>query len=551
MNTKKVWAPLCAFALGASLVSAPLFINTTSAYAVDNPIACDSSIVRLELTDDSGHPGRTFSAYKLANIDGVAGTLPNSVKYSISSVKTNGVDEAILGAFASAGVTNSEATGAQSVATMTSDNWKTDAGRSSDIRKVANKLAQMKGSLGTPITFNAGTIDDNTLAPGVYLITDNTDIGVDSSYSKSAPMIVSTELTSANGGQCVYTAAAEVKATNTTITKDIKAGTDRSNFTNKNVSFTLTVPVPSRAAYAPETFKFYITDTLPAGLSYVANSARVSTSVASDQAIEPAVTTSGKTLVWNFSDVALTSADDRSLNKDSGTVAAHAAGDAGTNITITYDAVIGEDFVVGDEGNLNTATVTYTNSPDSEYEGSDTEKTYQGEFNIYKTDSKGAKLAGATFQVKSQNDEREYNVTVLDAVDGNNADGEADGYLNFTNLKATEAGVTYTVHEVSAPEGYEVVDDFTVTVKLVADESQPGSYKVTYEVDGAGASSVKFDAGTNNRGGKATLSVTDLTTIENLAKTGGQLATILAVAAALLVGGIVFGHIRRKTTTRV
>lgn len=478
-----------------------------------------------------GVTGRTFQAYKIANLE--ADASGQAVSYTVTGV--DGVDAAVKSAVQEAGVTT-KATGAESVAALTSDDWKTAT--SSDIRKVATALDKAKGSLGSPVDIDGTSSGDTKgLTPGIYLVVETTAATSSTNPSVSIPMIISTKYVQDSEGTYCYVGTSEVKNNDVTITKTVTEGTDPSAFNGQEVSFTLTVPVPSRTGYDAGSFIFYVADQLPEGLSYKTGSARFN---GGSVEIKPA-TVNGK-LVWNFSDRTIKNGetiDGLAFDKDvsSFNTLLNTSSKPST-ITITYQATIsdGSTFVDGNTGNTNTASVTYTNGPDSYFHGEDTAKTYQGQFTINKKDSSGATLKGATFRITSGSD---YDKTVLDATSGTGADGAADGALTFSDLKATEQGVTYTVSETAAPSGYAKISDFTVTVKLVDDGH--GGKKITYETDDApsGVSlTTTEDTGAAN--------VTDLTTVQNLAHTGGQVAGILALAGVLAGSGVVIGRMRRR-----
>lgn len=535
---KKGWAALGVAALSFGLVGG-FAATTPSASAVDSApsdFTCPSAgSASIQLTfAQKGVTGRTFSAYQLAKVTSTDGT-----SYEVTKVDTDGVDGAIFGVFndGASKVKTTKTTGAEAVATLESDNWKTQP--SSDIRKVATALADVKDSLGNPVDISQpnASPESSDLKPGVYLVLETTEATTTTNPSVSIPMIISTKLVQDGAGTKCFLGTSEVKNNDVTINKTITEGSDPSNYAGKKVSFTLEMPVPSRVGYKEGTFLFYVTDTLPEGLKYDVST---ETSTVNGTTATPRIASDKKTLVWNFSDKDLVSADNRTLTSATG-VPTRKALLSGDKVKIVYTATVEDPskFTSGNEGETNHAEVTYTNGPNSVFTGDDEEKVYQGELTLNKVTTSGAKLSGATFSITGPDG---FTKTVADAAAGDNADGNADGVLNFTGLKVTKAGVAYTISEVSAPEGYAKVANFTVTAKL-ADQG------IVYEVSGDGAGDVNLTTGaTATEGGKAVASVTDRTTVENLAHTGGRVAWILLAAVMLLAAGIALGRVRRART---
>lgn len=535
---KKGWAALGIAALSFGLLGG-FAATTPSASAVDSApsgFTCPSAgSASIQLTfAQKGVTGRTFSAYQLAKVTSTDGT-----SYEVTKVDTDGVDGAIFGVFnqGASKVATTKTTGADAVATLTSDNWKTLP--ASDIRKVATALDEVKDQLGTPITIAdpSQPTADSQLKPGVYLVVETTAADESTNPSVSIPMIISTKLVQDGAGTKCYLGTSEVKNNDVTINKTITEGSDPSNYAGKKVSFTLEMPVPSRVGYKEGTFLFYVTDTLPEGLKYDVST---ETSTVNGMTATPRIATDKKTLVWNFSDKDLVSADNRTLTSATG-VPTRKALLSGDKVKIVYTATVEDPskFTSGNEGEENDAHVIYTNGPGSVFDGDDQEKVYQGELTLNKVTTSGAALAGATFSITGPDN---FSKTVADAAAGTNADGTADGVLNFTGLKVSKAGVTYTISEVSAPEGYAKVSDFTVTAKLTDDG-------IIYEVGGDGAGDVNLTTGKLAKdGGRAVASVTDRTMVENLAHTGGRVAWILLAAVVLLAAGIALGRVRRART---
>jgi uncharacterized repeat protein (TIGR01451 family) len=94
-----------------------------------------------------------------------------------------------------------------------------------------------------------------------------------------------------------------------------------------------------------------------------------------------------------------------------------------------------------------------------------------GSITVHKTGS-GAALAGSTFSLTGTSGAAlGYSTTILDAASGTNSDGTADGTLSWTGLKTGG----YTLHEVSAPTGYDpVASDSTFVIQSTNDDATHG-----------------------------------------------------------------------------
>ncbi|MGN0070592.1 MAG: SpaA isopeptide-forming pilin-related protein, partial [Atopobiaceae bacterium] len=137
---------------------------------------------------------------------------------------------------------------------------------------------------------------------------------------------------------------------------------------------------------------------------------------------------------------------------------------------VTYTAQINSSAVIGNPGNPNEVTLEYSNNPNAEGTGKtvpDKVRDFTYGLNLVKLDQGTEKaLAGAVFtiQVSGADDTATTNKYV--AADGTLSDTavnlttDANGKIDVTGL---DAG-TYKVHEVSAPDGYSTVSDFTFTI---------------------------------------------------------------------------------------
>lgn len=202
-----------------------------------------------------------------------------------------------------------------------------------------------------------------------------------------------------------------------------------------------------------------------------------------------------------------------------------------TDITITYDAIVQPGAVIGQDGNDNTATLTYghKDTPDS---SEDSAKVYVAQISVTKNDGEKNGLAGAVFALK--NSEGKYykkdastgDVTWVTALTDattytSGENGSLDGI--FTGL----SNGNYTLEEVTAPEGYNEIDPADDSLKFtIADKDYTDSNLKQ-------ATTVINNAGTE------------------LPETGGIGTTIFYVVGAILVvGAVVILVTRRRMRAR-
>ena len=251
---------------------------------------------------------------------------------------------------------------------------------------------------------------------------------------------------------------------------------------------------------------FVITDRLPAGISYVADSAAVV----------------GGTSEWTATDFTAEYAENVltiTLKKEK-----LADLEAGTEIVITYEAKVDTDAAVGGTGNTNMAVLAY--------HGYTTEETgatvYTYDLSVFKFstvsgDTRTA-LADAVFELKNSEGSAltftagENNVYTYDAgTAGEVTEITTDSTGKFT-IQGLDAG-TYYLSEKTAPAGYnKLTEDVTVTI------AEDGT--VTYKLKESGevaAADANDDVLVENKTGSI------------LPSTGGMGTTIFYLAGAILV----------------
>lgn len=541
---KKAWACAgsvaltfcCGFA-GLAAMSTPAFAAAADGTcSVDGTDTAYSAQLKIQFSDKESALARTFSAYKLASVTAVK--TGSETGYKLAAVEES--EGALTMALVSAGKMEALSSSAVDVlGQLTSDDWTTSnsSDRTAYLRKTADLLkASTEEGLGTPVQLTKSEGGASAeVTPGIYYVVETTTRTSDGTQenASSAPMIIPTVLTSSEGGNCTFVGESVVKASQPTITQTVKAGTAPSALLDGEVSFDLDFTVPVRTGYGRQNkYVYYIVETLPAGLTYKAGSAKIG-----QQAVEP--TQDGQKLIWNFSDDKLVSAQDLTL-RPNGSIATYKDLLTGDSAKLTYEATVNSKFVVGNTANTNTASLYFSNNVvDSTSLGKSESvaKVYQGKITINKKNDAAA-LNGATFKVTSSNG---YSKTVADAAEGDGNDGTADGTLEFAGLKVDADGEIYKVEETKAPAGYDSIKTFYVKATLKADEGT-----IAYElVDESGSPATPANVALTQSDGLASVEVTDTKLLTDLAHTGGNVALIVLGASALLGVSVVAGKARR------
>lgn len=255
----------------------------------------------------------------------------------------------------------------------------------------------------------------------------------------------------------------DIKGDLPTVDKKVQVNGTGQNATDAKIgdtlTFTLTSTIPDMSAYSTYTFNFK--DTLSKGLTFEqVKSVKVEDTTLTkdtDYTVTTAPADSGKTLLT----VAM---------KDFKT---KQQANAGKKITVTYAATLNKDAVVGGAGNVNSATIQYSNNPSTNGTGeSEPSKvrvfTYGFTVDKYtgkNYDDTATRLAGAEFTLAHKGGTAISFVKVADSATQNavyrvaKADEAgatttittpANGKVDFRGLENGE----YTLTETKAPAGY-------------------------------------------------------------------------------------------------
>ena len=249
-----------------------------------------------------------------------------------------------------------------------------------------------------------------------------------------------------------------------TVDKKVQVGGTGKDATDAKIgdtlTFTLTSTIPDMSAY--DTYTFNFKDTLSQGLTF----GQV-TSVTVEGVTDPLTVNTDYT-------VTTPTVSDNTLTVAMKDFKAKQQANAGKKITVTYTATLNEKAVVGGHGNVNSATIQYSNKPGIEGTGeSEPSKvrvfTYGFTVDKYtgdKYDDTATRLAGAEFTLAPKNGDAMSFVQVTVGSATENAvyrvakDDEtgttttittpANGKVVFQGLKNGE----YTLTETKAPAGY-------------------------------------------------------------------------------------------------
>lgn len=255
-----------------------------------------------------------------------------------------------------------------------------------------------------------------------------------------------------------------IKGALPTVDKKVQVGSTGKDAADAKIgdtlTFTLTSTIPDMSAYSTYTFNFK--DTLSKGLTFKqVDSVKVGDTTltkGTDYTVTTTPKTSGETLLT----VAM---NDFKKQQQA---------NAGKTITVTYTATLNKDAVVGGAGNVNSATIQYSNNPSTDGTGeSEPSKvrvfTYGFTVDKYTGDQytdAATRLAGAKFTLAPKNGEPMSFVQVNAGSGTAKAEyrvanaGEtgatttiitpANGKVEFRGLKNGE----YTLTETEAPAGY-------------------------------------------------------------------------------------------------
>lgn len=251
-----------------------------------------------------------------------------------------------------------------------------------------------------------------------------------------------------------------------TITKKVKnsagAFVDNAGLNMKDtITFKVTTDVPMQIS---DMSTYKITDTLPAGLTINRSSIVVEGTTASGSEVIPSD-------YYTLSDAGLILTFDTSKMYDT---ESNIKAPIYNNVIVTYDASFNSNVVIGGDGNINTATLEYTNeiaedgSEESTKTISDTAEVHTGALKIEKVEkgSTSTKLAGAKFKVATSEDNAKAGTFVTDETGSEiEVTTDSNGIAEIKGLAYADDGsdISYWLVETQAPSYTETVDGQAVT----------------------------------------------------------------------------------------
>lgn len=391
--------------------------------------------------------------------------------------------------------------------------------------KLGDLISQL--TLTTPaktVTSTASNTEISGLAPGYYLVKDQdgTQDNKNDAYTK---FIV----------QVVGNTEAAIKSGVPTVEKKVKDNTSNGGQTDwqDSADYAIGDTVPYQiTGTMPEnigdytTYKYVFTDTMSKGLTYTANTAKITIGTRDVTSSFTEAITDGengaKVVTW---------ACDNLKGIDGVSI------DADTRVVVTYSATLNSSAVIGATGNPNWVNLTYSNNPNNGGQG-DTGHTpddknivftYKLDVNKYDPEKKG--LAGAAFKLEKKNADDTYTL-VKEYTAG------TDTTFGFAGL---DAGV-YKLTETTTPAGYNSIQPIEFTIYAEHEVESPDPKLTQLEFQGGPLEGETANASTG------TLS---LDVVNNkghvLPSTGGMGTTILYVGGAAIAAAAAFGiHLLRR-----
>lgn len=321
-------------------------------------------------------------------------------------------------------------------------------------------------TLNTPVKEVSSSADNTViggLVAGYYLVKDKdgTQDSTSDAYTKFIVQVVGDTSTKVKSD--VPTVEKKVKDTNdsTGVTSDWQDSADYD--IGDDVPFQITGTMPSNIAdYTKYTYTF--TDTMSAGLTYTANTAKITIGTKDvTSSFEETVTANndGTTVTWACTD----------LKSITGVTI-----DASTKVIVTYDATLNKKAVTGSAGNPNTVYLTYSNNPNEGGEGTgktpeDKNVVFTYKTVVNKVDQDQKSLAGAGFTLQ-----KKVNGTYTDV---KTFTAGTDITFTFTGLDDGD----YKLIESTTPAGYNTIDDVEFTISATHDTTEDDPKLLTLSGD--------------------------------------------------------------------
>ena len=421
MNASKV---ALAGLLAASLCGGSMMVGASTAYAGEVTIS--------KTATETGENALSYNAFKLFNA-----TKNDDGSVSNITWVNDDIKNAVLGVItandpAYAGGINAQAAAEWIASKVTGTGSTTIV----DASSIANQIAVAVSGKAATETLGSGTA--TTLESGYWLFVTNfnsTQGVVDNAGTSPIFAVV-------GGGALTITPKTGMPTVNKTIKNDQTGeyGKVADSQVGQVVEYELAGTVASNIA-TYSTYSYTFTDKLSAGIELTSiNDVKVT--------IDGTDVTAKATI--GYADNNLTVAFDNLF-------AAKGGINANSKVTVTYKAKLTSAAVIGGAGNPNTVTLTYSNNPNTNSEGTSTPSTardYAFKLHLVNSDkATNQKLAGAKFTIQATGADDAGSKNLYVQADGTlgpqayEFKTSADGTFDVAGL---DAG-TYTVEEVAVP----------------------------------------------------------------------------------------------------
>jgi len=437
----------------------------------------------------------------------------------------------------------------------------------------ANKNSVTIPTVIDPVIVGANdtSVKINNLEYGYYLVYDNTDLSGNTGAVRSAVM-----LTTVNKDAVVTLKANRPEIEKTVLENDgTTYGKGTSAMIGDDVTFKIETLVPSHTLYT--TYKYFINDILPEGLTLKADTIKVYLKDENTQLVD------GTDYVLSVP------GDDGASFKVDFTAKMNGADqfEIGEKLIVMYEAHV-TDAIKPQAANTNTAILTYSNDPTKEDSTGSTSSvanvySYQFVFSKFAEDTSGVfknvRLVGAEFKLYKVEGSAKIPVNFTE-VPGTNASGVAftkyivaEGAGTTDTLKVHAEGeetITldhlnygghrgdvfifglsegkYELVETKAPDGY-ILPDTPFEIEIVdaiGELGSVGTLSVTSSHTGSGSI-----VNTNGMGEQILTVWADITNAPGsaLPETGGMGTTLFTVlGVVLMVGALAFFTSRKRSS---
>lgn len=529
---------VAALTLGGGVSAVSALATESASTGTDAAAAATTGTGTITVNANKNVSGDTtsISGYQIFTadvIDGTTGSLAtktvSNIDWASDTVATivNEQIKAVDGTYA--GTTAQEAADWLS-ANASGTGTATIVSSSDAFGKIASAL-RAAGVSATPVPLDTAT----TLSSGYWLFVTTTG-----STSGAIDQVGTAPIYAVVGGSAV---TVDQKSDLPTVNKYVQndaAGSSWKSYADSQMSQSINYKLVGTVAdviSSYDTYHYYFTDVLGSGLTYDDGSVKVTVSE-SGSTTETTVNAASYTasLASDTNTLTVDFPDLKKITSESGSAITV---DANTVVTVYYTAHLNANAVMASEHNDNTVTLTYSNNPGVNSEGSTTPATvrdYSYQLNLTKVDSANSTttLAGANFTIQATGADEGAGTQYVQAdgslgTDAHEFTTDASGNIV---VKGLDAG-TYTVVETKAPDGYNTVKDFTFTILPVYSDATGDLTRLT-----ASTNSSSVVAGVDESTDAVNVVVMDKAGI-SLPLTGQAGITIAWVAGgALLVLGV-------------